>query len=958
MDPVRQPQIATEPAGNVPASPEELASILRNVADGITAQGPDGRLVFANDAAARLCGLDSSEELLRLSGPELLERFEILGEDGAPLPVDQLPNRLAFVERSPQEGVLGYRILPSGGERWSIVRSTPLLTDAGEVHLVINVFHDITEERSAEARIRFLGEASTLLAASLDYEATLADLGRLLVPRIADYCIVDTIGEDEASLRQVVISHRNPEREELLRELRRRYPPEANEAHPVSEVLASGKPLLFEDARREALAHAAVDEEHLALYHALDAMSYIVVPLQARGRLLGTISLGTGESGRRFGTADLELAHEIARRAALAIDNARLFGAAQESYAQLDTLLVSAPVGIGFWDRDLRFIRVNDALAAVNRLTPEEHVGRTLEEVIPTLAPALLPLYRQVLESGEPLVHTESTDDDALIIGERRHWLSSYYPVRTPEGEVIGVGAVIMEITDRRRADDRLRLLAEAGELFSSSLDRDEIAARIAQVAVPRLADSCNVYVASDDSLVRVACVNNDPRLQPILESLPSTYALTGEATGLLAHAFRSTESVLLSTVSAEYYEELARLGADPTTFEAIGTRSLMLVPIVARGQSLGLLTLGSRHENRFEEPDLDLAQELARRAATAMDNARLVGELQRRAQAAQALEFVGDGVFLVDKDGVVRLWNPAAERITGLAERVVAGTRAADVLEGWPLAHATERLQSFPLVGLRGELWLSLTAAEFPQGTVYAFRDLTDERAVEQLKSDFVSTVSHELRTPLAAIYGAAMTLRRDDVSLSVDQEEGMLDVISGESERLARIVNDILLASRLDSGAEEVLIGRTDATEVARAVLAAAETHLPADIELVLSAPETDLHVQADADGLRQVLVNLVENAVKYSPGGGRVELEITSENGRARFAVRDRGLGIPPSEHERIFEKFFRLDPNLSRGVGGTGLGLYISREIVWRMGGRLRVESEPGRGSTFLFELPVA
>ena len=628
---------------------------------------------------------------------------------------------------------------------------------------------------------------------------------------------MDTIGEDEASLRQVVISHRNPEREELLRELRRRYPPDENEAHPVSEVLASGQPLLIEDARGEALAHAAVDEEHLALYHALDAMSYIVVPLQARGRLLGTISLGTGESGRRFGKTDLELAHEIARRAALAIDNARLFGAAQESYAQLDTLLVSAPVGIGFWDRDLRFVRVNDALAKVNRKTPEEHVGRTLEEVIPTLAPTLLPLYRQVLESGEPLIHTESTDDDALVIGERRHWLSSYYPVRTPEGEVIGVGAVIMEITDRRRADDRLRLLAEAGELFSSSLDRDEIAARIAQVTVPRLADSCNVFVASADSLVRVACVNNDPKLQPHLESLPSRYPLTGEGTGLLAQAFRSTESVLFSTVEPAYFEELERLGADPKHFEPIGTRSLMFVPIVARGQSLGILTLGSRQENRFEEPDLDLAQELARRAAVAMDNARLVGELQRRAQAAQALEFVGDGVFLVDRDGVVRLWNPAAERITGLAER--RDRRGARVGRARGVAARAGRRpqQSFPLDGPGGELWLSLTAAEFPQGTVYAFRDLTEERAVEQLKSDFVSTVSHELRTPLAAIYGAAMTLRRDDVSLSIDQEEGMLDVISGESERLARIVNDILLASRLDSGAEEVLIGRTDATEIA---------------------------------------------------------------------------------------------------------------------------------------------
>jgi two-component system sensor histidine kinase BarA len=233
MDPIREAQIGTASAGDVPLAPEELASILRNVADGITAQGPDGRLVFANDAAAQLCGLESSDELLDLTGPELLRRFEIIGEDGLPMPVDRLPNRLAFAERSPQEGVLGYRILPSGDERWSVVRSTPLLNDAGEVHLVINVFHDITDERSAEARIRFLAEASTILSASLDYEATLADLGHLLVPRIADYCIVDTIGEDEASLRQVVISHRNPEREKLLRELRRRYPAEVNEALPV-----------------------------------------------------------------------------------------------------------------------------------------------------------------------------------------------------------------------------------------------------------------------------------------------------------------------------------------------------------------------------------------------------------------------------------------------------------------------------------------------------------------------------------------------------------------------------------------------------------------------------------------------------------------------------------------------------------------------------------------------------
>ena len=453
-----------------------------------------------------------------------------------------------------------------------------------------------------------------------------------------------------------------------------------------------------------------------------------------------------------------------------------------------------------------------------------------------------------------------------------------------------------------------------------------------------------------------MACIAADPAVQSVLESLPTTFAL-GEGSGRLADAYRASEPLLLRTVPDDYLEELERFGAERSAFERIGTRSLMIVPIVARGETIGILTLGSRIADRFDEHDLDLAQELAGRAGVAMENARLVGELRRRAQASQALEFVGDGVFLVGRDGVVLLWNPAAARITGIEEDEVVGAQASDALAGWPLGQG-ERPQTFPVEGRDGELWLSLTAAEFPHGTVYAFRDLTEERAVEQLKSDFVSTVSHELRTPLAAIYGAAMTLQRADVRLDDAQEAGMLGVIAGESERLARIVNDILLASRLDSGAETVEIIRTDAAELARAVLAAAEAHRPAEIELALIAPERGPEVAADPDGLRQVLVNLVENAIKYSPEGGRVELELAQDNGRVRFEVRDRGLGIPASEHERIFEKFFRLDPNLSRGVGGTGLGLYISREIVRRMGGRIRVESEPGRGSTFSFELPLA
>ena len=258
------------------------------------------------------------------------------------------------------------------------------------------------------------------------------------------------------------------------------------------------------------------------------------------------------------------------------------------------------------------------------------------------------------------------------------------------------------------------------------------------------------------------------------------------------------------------------------------------------------------------------------------------------------------------------------------------------------------------PVDGPHGELWLSLTAAEFPNGTVYAFRDLTDERAVDQLKSDFVSTVSHELRTPLAAIYGAAMTLQRADVELNEVQEAGMLAVIAGESERLAQIVNDILLASRLDSGAETV-IGHTDASGLARDVLAAAQAHL-----LPASSSRSPRPSPARRwPPIRTASARCSSTSSRTRSSTRRAAGSSSSRSSRSTgafgFAVRDRGLGIPVSEHERIFEKFFRLDPNLSRGVGGTGLGLYISSEIVRRMGGRIRVESEPGHGSTFWFEL---
>jgi two-component system phosphate regulon sensor histidine kinase PhoR len=333
----------------------------------------------------------------------------------------------------------------------------------------------------------------------------------------------------------------------------------------------------------------------------------------------------------------------------------------------------------------------------------------------------------------------------------------------------------------------------------------------------------------------------------------------------------------------------------------------------------------------------------------------------------ARVLEHVGDGVILVDRNGLVRLWNEAAKAITGVPADAALGRPVAEALPGWneladtiPVAGSpgasAEGAKTIPFELAAGELWLSISGVEFAEGTVYAFRDLTSQRVIEQLKDEFVATASHELRTPLAAIYGAAETLRHRD-ELDPDDRKRLLTVISQESERLARVVEEILLAGQIDSHQLKLVETPVNAAELAHEVVSNMERHARNGVHFSLVAPPSLPALSTDPDKFRQVLINLIENAIKYSPEGGGVEVKLEPHNGQLSIAVRDEGLGIPANEQQLIFDKFYRVDPNLTRGVGGTGLGLYICRELVRLMGGRLWVESAHGEGSTFFVDLPL-
>jgi signal transduction histidine kinase len=220
-------------------------------------------------------------------------------------------------------------------------------------------------------------------------------------------------------------------------------------------------------------------------------------------------------------------------------------------------------------------------------------------------------------------------------------------------------------------------------------------------------------------------------------------------------------------------------------------------------------------------------------------------------------------------------------------------------------------------------------------------------------MKSDFIATVSHELRTPLAAIYGAAATLRQR-AGLEPAQRDAFIQMIEEQSERLTQIVADILTASRVEAGELGVELSAVDPAPVVAQVVDLVERTAP-DTPIVTEIDPAAPLVLADADRLRQVLGNIVENAVKYSGKGEQVAIAVRGRGRHVAFEVVDHGVGIPAGAEERIFEKFYRVDANMRSGVSGTGLGLYICRELVERMGGTIAVEPTAGGGTTFTVEL---
>ena len=531
-------------------------------------------------------------------------------------------------------------------------------------------------------------------------------------------------------------------------------------------------------------------------------------------------------------------------------------------------------------------------------------------------------------------------------------------PVFDEKGAIRFAVNAFQDVTGRMEAELELAFIADAGQRLNATLDYEVTLETLGSLVVPRLATWSGFYLIEEGRIRRMFGAHVDETKRRLVEETarrhPFDFSNREQPIALALHEGRAS---LFEHVTDEALRSAASGEEHFRALKELGFTTAMVVPLETSGRVIGAMTLVRTGGASYTAADLRVAGELGRRAAVAIENARNFQRAQARGRAAQALEFVGDGVLLVDAEGVVRLWNPAAAAITGLAPEAVVGRPISEVVPGWPEIEHGARPETRPVDVGGSEHWLSISAASFAEGIVYAFRDMTDERALERMKNDIISTVSHELRTPLAAIYGAAMTVRRTDPAIKERQGE-LLGVIAAEAERLARTINAVQWASRLESGGLQVSIESCNPAELLAGVAAAARVHLPPNLRLELTVPQDTPRIAADPDKVRQVLANLLDNAVKYSPDGGVIRIDVEPTARSVRFAVRDEGLGIPSAERDRVFQKFYRLDPGLTRGVGGTGLGLYICRELVEHMGGRVTLEPNGSKGSTFSVELPVA
>ncbi len=710
----------------------------------------------------------------------------------------------------------------------------------------------------------------------------------------------------------------------------------------------------------------------------------LVAPMVWAGETRGVLGVGVRDLPGTFSEADVELLEAFASLASLALRNAESFGersrqarvqrafyriasllgeplslretydaaaqaAAEALGAEFSAVLVRSPGGLGLVGshalppavRSLGLPRALDAAAleghllAASRISDDERFDGRWREA-PFAALLAIPVGGET--PGLVLVFFVEERDFARDDLELAHQVAAAATGALDRSRLFEA---------ERSARSLSQQLARTGSLLATELDPAAVLEAVVTEAANLLdADAAALAALEGEELV-VTAATGDGAEQALGARSPATGWVAGD--------------VAQSRAPVAYEDTASNEGlAESDALLSRGHRGYLGVPLAGReGALFGVLSVYSLQPRAWREDETQALAALAANGSVALSNAELYQRVAvEREQSVAILANIADGIVAVDRDGKVVLWNRAAEEITGVPAAEAVGRTPVQVLQRDLRSEDGGMSREIAIANGDREIWLSLSEAVMRDpagavaGRIFAFRDISSAHVVEQMQSEFVSTASMELRAPLTTIYGFAQTLLREDITFGEAQRRTFMEFISNEAKRLTTIVDALLDVARLDAGELNVSLVPTDVGTVVADVVAAAARSANGHRVVAAVGPEP-IPAQADPGKLRQVLDQLVSNAVKYSPDGGVVSVSVQRRHDAVEVAVADEGVGIPAAERERIFAKFYK-----SSGGHGTGLGLFIAQGLVREMGGRIRVDSEEGRGSTFAFDLPVA
>jgi GAF domain-containing protein len=882
-------------------STQEVSRLIENdVRDQLGASLSQLRLRSAGAAA-------QPSEPLWLGTRSEVEAAGVLGVVGSDV------ESIALLPLSVGEHRLGALLLAFAGPKsWDSVEREFLLTLSVQIAGALERARLLERERNAHEELRRRTDAArltadftTLLSSSLDHNVVLRQLSELLVPAIADWCAIDLIRSD-GSLGRVTTYHRDPQKLAFALELERRYPTDPDATTGVPQVLRSGQTEWLPEIPEALLTAAARDPEHLRLIQGLGLGSYVVVPLRARGRTLGALSVVHAESGRRYAADDVAFIEELARRASLSVDNALLFQeqveARQAQERNSRHALLVGDIGVALSQSDAAQIalqrcaealvqRLDACLARIWTRNSREDVLQLQASagLYPQLEGALAhgPLGQRELDgivhTGKALLINDAQQDDFFSDAE---WARGEGVVAfagcplTIEGKVIGVMTLFARVPV---PDDTFAMLARVTHSIALGIERTEAARRAKE-------ERDTLEIVNQVGLALAGELQQDKLVQAVTD-----YAtrLAGAAFGAFFYkdTAGSAESALACSVSGTPPEPFQALASacDPELFTgAVAGEGIVRVDDL---RSDAKYAQKPPHHGLLPA-HLPLVSYLA--VPVRSSNHRLLGAL-----------FFG---------------HPRAGVFTERSEMLVAGVaaQAGTAMDNARLFREAQRLIN-----------------ELDKSN----RDL----------DQFAYVASHDLKAPLRGISNLSQWLEEDLGDAITAEGKEQLQLLRGRVQRMEGLINGILDYSRAGRKRSKI-----EAISVARLLSEVVELCSPppeARIEVAANMPE----LRTERVPLQQVFANLIGNALKHAKRADpHVRVTVRDVGDRCEFAVSDNGHGIAPEFHERIWGIFQTLEPRDT--LESTGIGLSVVKKIVESKGGSAWVESREGQGATFRFTWP--